>query len=229
ALYQRTRTGRGQRVEVAMRHSVLNLCRVKLRDQQRLAHGPLPEYPNGSFGSFVPRSGNASGGGQPGAALRCSPGGPNDYVYVIIQPQGWEALAAAIGRPDLAGHPDYATPEARLPRLDEVWGIVEAWTRTLTKWDVFERLEAIGVPCGPIFDTRDLIEDETLAGNGMIVEVDHPERGPYRTVGSPLRLSDSPAHITRSPLLGEHSAEVLMELCGCTSERVAELAKDGVI
>jgi len=75
ALYQRTRTGRGQRVDVAMQDSVLNLCRVKLRDQQRLKHGPLTEYPNRSFGDEVPRSGNASGGGQPGAALHWSPGG----------------------------------------------------------------------------------------------------------------------------------------------------------
>ena len=97
ALYQRTRTGRGQRVEVAMQDSVLNLCRVKLRDQQRLRHGTLTEYPNRSFGDEVPRSGNASGGGQPGAALRCAPGGANDYCYVIIQPQVWPALAAHRG------------------------------------------------------------------------------------------------------------------------------------
>ena len=75
-----------------MADSVLNLCRVKMRDQQRLKQGPLPEYPNKEFGDAVPRAGNASGGGQPGAALRCAPGGPNDYVYVIIQPPCWEPL-----------------------------------------------------------------------------------------------------------------------------------------
>jgi formyl-CoA transferase len=96
ALYQRTHTNRGQRVQVAMQDSVLNLVRVKLRDQQRLAAGPLKEYPNKEFGDFVPRSGNASGGGQPGAALKCAPGGPNDYVYVIIQPQVWAPLAKLI-------------------------------------------------------------------------------------------------------------------------------------
>src|SRR4051794_16419950 len=87
ALFQREQTGRGQRMTVAMQHAVLNLCRVKLRDQQRLAHGPLDEYPNDEFGDAVPRSGNASGGGQPGWAVRCAPGGPNDWVYVIVQPR----------------------------------------------------------------------------------------------------------------------------------------------
>src|SRR3954463_11832268 len=116
ALYQRVRTGRGQRVNVAMQHAVLNLCRVKLRDQQRLAHGPLAEYPNESFGSEVPRSGNASGGGQPGWALRCKPGGPNDYIYVISHPQVWEPLTKLIGRPELAQDPAWNTPEALLPK-----------------------------------------------------------------------------------------------------------------
>jgi len=229
ALYQRTRTGRGQRVEVAMRHSVLNLCRVKLRDHQRLYHGPLAEYPNASFADFVPRSGNASGGGQPGSALRCAPGGPNDYIYVIIQPQVWKALAHLVGRPDLADHPDYATPEARLPRLGEVWDMIEAWTMTRTKWEVFEELNALNVPCGPIFDTKDLMSDQSLVDNGMIVEVDHPKRGAYRTVGSPLRLSDSSVEVGRAPLLGEHSAEVLTGLCGYTAEEVEALSRRGVI
>lgn len=104
ALYQRTHTGRGQRVNVAMQHAVLNLCRVKLRDQQRLEHGPLAEYPhpeNTAEADEVPRSGNASGGGQPGWAVKCAPGGPNDYVYVIVQPVGWEPHPAH--RPPRAG------------------------------------------------------------------------------------------------------------------------------
>src|ERR1700736_5423841 len=119
ALYQRTNTGRGQRGQIAMRDGILNLCRVKLRDQQRLAHGPLAEYPNTEFDGFVPRSGNASGGGQPGSALRCKPGGPNDYLYVVIQPQVWEAVLAKIGRADLLGDPSYQTPQARVSRLGE--------------------------------------------------------------------------------------------------------------
>ncbi|MCG3753778.1 MULTISPECIES: formyl-CoA transferase [Amycolatopsis] len=228
ALYQRTSTGRGQRVQVAMQDAVLNLCRVKLRDQQRLAHGPLGEYPNERFGDEVPRSGNASGGGQPGWAVRCAPGGPNDYIYVIVQPVGWAPLTELIGRPELAEDPDWATPEARLSKLDKVFAMVEEWTEQRTKWEVMELLNARNIPCGPILSTKELIEDETLAELGSVVEVPHPERGAFKTVGCPLKLSDSPVEVERSPLLGEHNDEVLSEL-GYSAADVEQLRTAGVI
>jgi formyl-CoA transferase len=228
ALYQRTNTGRGQRVQVAMQEAVLNLCRVKLRDQQRLAAGPLVEYPNEHFGDEVPRSGNASGGGQPGWAVRTKGGGPNDYIYVIIQPQVWAPLAELIGRPELAQDPDWATPEVRLPKLDKVFALIEDWTELHTKWEALDALNALNVPCGPVLGTKELIEDETLADLGAIVTVDHPERGSFKTVGSPLRLSDSPVDIIRSPMLGEHTDEIYSEL-GYTSEQLALLRDAGDI
>ncbi|MEV6899472.1 formyl-CoA transferase [Amycolatopsis sp. NPDC051372] len=228
ALYQRTNTGRGQRVQVAMQDAVLNLCRVKLRDQQRLAHGPLGEYPNEVFGDEVPRSGNASGGGQPGWAVRCAPGGPNDYIYVIIQPVGWQPLTELLGQPELAEDPEWATPEARLSKLDKVFALVEQWTERHTKWEVMEQLNAHNIPCGPILSTKELIEDETLAELGSVVEIDHPERGKFKTVGCPLKLSDSPVDIGRSPLLGEHNDEVLSEL-GYATDDLERLRTAGVI
>ena len=229
ALYHRTRSGRGQRVEVAMQDSVLNLCRVKMRDQQRLKHGPLTEYPNRSFGDEVPRSGNASGGGQPGAALRCKPGGANDYCYVIIQPQIWPALARLIGRPELADDSAYATPEARIKHLDEVFGTIEQWTMQHTKHEVMRVLMEADVPCGPILSMKDLIEDSALARRGMIAEVEHPQRGTFKTVGCPLVLSDSPVEIASSPLLGEHTADVLREVMGCDDAELEQLRAEGVI
>ncbi|HUZ70911.1 MAG TPA: formyl-CoA transferase [Candidatus Saccharimonadales bacterium] len=228
ALFQRVTTGRGQRVEVAMQEAVLNLCRVKLRDQQRLAHGPLNEYPNQSFGDEVPRSGNASGGGQPGWTVRCSPGGANDYVYVIVQPLIWAPLATLIGRPELAEDPEWSTPAARLTKLDRMFALIEAWSVQYSKWEVLDRLNALNVPCGPILSTRELLEDETLAELGAVVTVDHPERGPFKTVGCPLRMSDSPVEVQRSPLLGEHNAEIYREL-GYTTAQLAELHSAGVI
>ena len=228
ALYQRTHTGRGQRVQVAMQEAVLNLCRVKLRDQQRLAHGPLKEYPNSVFGDEVPRSGNASGGGQPGWAVKCAPGGPNDYIYVIIQPPGWKPITELIGRPELAEDPEWATPQVRLSKLDKVFSLIEEWTSRLTKWEVMEKLNAHDIPCGPILSTRELIEDATLAELGSVVEVEHPERGTFKTVGCPLRLSDSPVTVERSPLLGEHTAEVLGSL-GYGEPEIAELKASGAI
>ncbi|MBE1574458.1 formyl-CoA transferase [Amycolatopsis roodepoortensis] len=228
ALYQRTNTGRGQRVQVAMQDAVLNLCRVKLRDQQRLAHGPLGEYPNDVFGDEVPRSGNASGGGQPGWAVKCAPGGPNDYIYVIIQPVGWAPITRLIGKPELAEDPDWATPEARLSKLDKAFGMIEEWTEKHTKWEVMEALNAHNVPCGPILSTKELAEDATLAELGSVVEVDHPERGAFKTVGCPLKLSDSPVEVERSPLLGEHNAEVFGEL-GYGEDDLDRLRAAGVI
>lgn len=228
ALYQRIGTGRGQRVQVAMQEAVLNLCRVKLRDQQRLAHGPLLEYPNAKFEDEVPRSGNASGGGQPGWAVRCAPGGPNDYIYVIIQPPVWASLAELIGRPELADDPDWSTPEARLHKLDKVFAVIEDWTGRHGKWEVLEAFNARDIPCGPVLSTKELIEDDTLAELGAVVTVDHPERGPFKTVGCPVRLSDSPVQIDRSPLLGEHNEEVFGEL-GYSSDQLAELRSAGVI
>ena len=232
ALYQRTHTGRGQRVQISMRAGILNLCRVKMRDQQRLEHGPLAEYPNKEFGDFVPRSGNASGGGQPGWALRCKPTtekGANAWIYVVIQPQVWEPLCKLIGREDLIEHPDFATPEARLPHLQEVFDIIEEWTQTKTKWEAFTALNSANVPCGPVLSTKDLIEDEGLWAEGLLVDVEHPERGNYTTVGCPFTLSESPVHITRSPLLGEHNAEVLQELLDTTDGELERLTEAGAV
>jgi formyl-CoA transferase len=229
ALVQRNSTGRGQRVTVAMQHAVLNLCRVKLRDQQRLAHGPLNEYPNEQFTDEVPRSGNASGGGQPGWAVKCSPGGPNDYIYVIVQPPGWAPIAKLIGRPELAEDPEWSTPAARLPKLDKMFQLIEEWSSRLTKWDALAELNALNVPCGPILSTKELIEDASLADNNMVVTVDHPERGSFKTVGCPIKLSDSPVKVETSPLLGQHNEDVYVRELGLAPERFAELKTQGVI
>jgi len=228
ALYQRVQTGKGQRVTVAMQDAVLNLTRVKLRDQQRLAHGPLNEYPNDKFGDEVPRAGNASGGGQPGWAVKCAPGGPNDYIYVIVQPPGWAPISALIGRPELATEPSWSTPEARLSKLDEMFAMIEKWTEQHTKYEVMEKLNAVNVPCGPILSTKELIEDETLAELGAIVEVTHPQRGTFKTVGNPIKMSDSPFDVETSPALGEHNADVFGQL-GIDASELEQLRSAGVV
>jgi formyl-CoA transferase len=228
ALFQRTSTGKGQRVTVAMQEAVLNLARVKLRDQQRLTHGPLREYPNDSFNGAVPRSGNASGGGQPGWALRCAPGGPNDYIYVIVQPPGWAPIAQLIGKPELAEDPDWATPAARLDKLDKMFALIEQWTEQHTKFEVMDKLNALNVPCGPIMSTAELIADETLADLGAVVEVEHPQRGTFKTVGCPIKLSDSPVEVQTSPGLGEHNSTIYGSL-GIDTAELSELKAAGVI
>jgi formyl-CoA transferase len=232
ALFQRETTGKGQRVICAMQDAVLNLCRVKLRDQQRLAAGPLmeyPQYPNGVFGASVPRAGNASGGGQPGWAVRTKGGGPNDYIYVIIQPPGWEPLMKLCGRPELIVDPEWATPEKRLPKLDKCFEIIEQWTLTLDKLEVMRRLNEFDVPCGPILDMGEIAGEQALRKTGTVVEVDHPKRGKFLTVGNPIKLSDSPTEVKRSPLLGEHTEEILKSVVGWSEAEIESARKEGAI
>ncbi|PWJ83792.1 formyl-CoA transferase [Pseudaminobacter salicylatoxidans] len=235
ALFQRTKTGRGQKVSAAMQDGVLNLCRVKLRDQQRLEHGPLKEYSQFGegipFGDAVPRAGNDSGGGQPGRILKCKgwETDPNAYIYFITQAPVWEAICDVIGEPEWKTHPDYAKPATRLPRLTEIFGRIEQWTMTKTKFEVMDILNAKDIPCGPILSMKELAEDQSLRATGTIVEVDHPVRGKYLSVGNPIKLSDSPTEVMRSPLLGEHTQEILRDVLGFDDRRIDEIGASGAI
>ena len=234
ALYQRKTTGRGQKVLAAMQDSVLNLCRVKLRDQQRMAHGPMkeyPQYPHGEFGDTVPRAGNASGGGQPGWILKCKGWhtDPNAYIYFIAQAPVWKSICKVIGREEWITDPDYATPAARLPRLTEIFATVEDWTKTMTKFEVMEHLNKFDIPCGPILSMKEIAEDRSLYATGTLVEVEHPTRGSYLTVGNPIKLSDSPTEVKRSPLLGEHTDEILRDVLGFDDRRILEIRDTGAL
>jgi formyl-CoA transferase len=215
ALMQRHATGQGQHVEVSMQDAVVNLIRVSLRDHQR-------------FGKPMERTGNQLGAGVPGTTYRCAPGGPNDYVFVFVQQQMWHPLLRALGREDLIGDARYETGEARWQRRDEVNAMVEAWTSTRSKHEVMRILAGAGVPCGACLDTGEVLTDPHLKSRDMIVELQHPVRGGYVTVGNPIKLSDSPTTITPAPLLGEHRHEILREL-GYADADIAGLAKDGAI
>ncbi|MEO0799313.1 MAG: formyl-CoA transferase [Pseudomonadota bacterium] len=229
ALFQREKTGRGQKVLAAMQDGVLNLCRVKLRDQQRLDAGPLKEYSQFGagvpFGEATPRAGNDSGGGQPGRILKCKgwETDPNAYTYFITQAPAWEKICDVIGEPDWKTQPGYATPPERLDKLNAIFDRIEQWTMTKTKFEVMEICNPLDIPVGPILSMKEIAEDEGLKATGTIVEVDHPERGSYLTVGCPIKMSDSPAEVKRSPLLGEHTDEVLTEVLGYAGEDLARV------
>ncbi len=235
ALFHREKSGKGQRVLAAMQDGVLNLCRVKLRDQQRLEHGPLKEYSqfgqNIEFGEATPRAGNDSGGGQPGWIVKCKgwETDPDAYVYFITQAAVWGNICDLIGEPDWKEHPDYAKPEARLDKIPQIFDRIEEWTKTKTKFEVMEACNPLNIPCGPILSMKELAEEPSLRETGTIVEVDHPTRGAYLTVGNPVKLSDSPADVKRSPLLGEHTDEILTEVLNMGSEDIAAAKAEGAV
>ena len=217
ALQQRHATGKGQQVEVSMQDAIVNIIRVSLRDHQR-------------FGQAMPRRGNQASQTVPSTLYPCAGGGPNDYVFINAwEPPQWRAMTGAMGRPELADDPRFATSEARWENRTALNAIIEEWTGARNKHAVMQLLGAAGVPCGAVQDTGEVLADPHLKAREMIVEIDYPTRGPYQTVGCPVKLSDSPASLTRPPLLGEHTAELLGALCGLDPAEVKRLKDDGVV
>ena len=234
ALRHRDKTGKGQKVAVSMQDAVLNLCRVKLRDQLRLDRlGYLeeyPQYPHGKFTDVVPRGGNAGGGGQPGWVLKCKgwETDPNAYIYFTIQGQAWAPICDAIGKPQWKDDPDYMTAKARQPHITAIFATIEEWLQDKTKFEAVDILRKFDIPCSPVMSMKEIANDPSLRASGTITEVDHKERGKYLTVGSPIKFSGMTVEITGSPLLGEHTDEVLAGL-GYSKDQVAALHTAGAV
>jgi formyl-CoA transferase len=215
ALQQRHSTGRGQHVEVSMQDAVVNICRVSLRDHQRFGHPP-------------PRTGNQLGRNVPGTTYACAPGGPDDYVFIYAQPQMWPALLGVLMRPELADDARFKTLEARWENRSALDAIIAAWTRQRSKHEVMRLLGEAGVPCGACQDTGEVLADPHLKAREMIVDVDYPQRGTYQTVGCPVKLSASPVSVSRPPLLGEHTDQLLAKLCSLAPTDLRTLHEDGI-
>ena len=228
ALMQRQKTGKGQKVSCSMQDAVLNLCRVKLRDQQRLDKiGYLeeyPQYPHGSFTDVVPRGGNAGGGGQPGWVLKCKgwETDPNAYIYFTIQGHAWEPITKALGKPEWATDPAYMTAEARQDKIFDIFATIEDWLKDKTKYEAVDILRKFDIPCAPVLSMKELAASPDLRKSGSIVEVDHKVRGKYLTIGSPIKFSDLEIEVKPSPVLGEHTDEVLADL-GYNADDIAKL------
>jgi formyl-CoA transferase len=229
AIMGRQKTGKGQKVAVSMQDAVLNLCRVKLRDQQRLDKlgflKEYPQYPHGTFTDVVPRGGNAGGGGQPGWVLKCKgwETDPNAYIYFTVQDHAWPPICKALGREEWIDDPAYNTPDARQDKIFDIFATIEEWLKDKTKFEAVDYLRKFDIPCAPVLSMKELANDESLRKSGSIVEVEHKGRGDkYLTVGSPIKFSDMTPNIVASPLLGEHTDEVLAGL-GYTTEQIAAL------
>jgi formyl-CoA transferase len=217
AIVQRQATGVGQRVEVAQQDAVVNLIRIRFRDSYLT-------------GKATPRLGTRSQVTAPSNLYRCRPFGPNDYVYVhCATVEMWKALVGVLGRPELGDDPRFKDRRSRAEHQTDIDAMVEAWTEKRTKHEAMETLGAVGVPCGAVLDTSELLADSSLAERGMMTPIDHPARGRVTFPGNPVRLSASPTTVTPSPLLGEHNEEIYGTRLGCTAEELSVLKRDGVI
>ncbi|MCH2336561.1 MAG: CoA transferase [Pseudomonadales bacterium] len=220
ALFQRTVTGRGQKVEVAMQDAMVNYCRIAYSKQ--LMSNEACE-----------RSGNALFlGNAPCEVFRCKPGGLNDYVFIYTSRANniqWELLCDVIGRPELKEEPRFSTPIKRGDHVDEINKHVENWTSNFTKFEAMEKLGAVGVPCGAVMDTKELSDDSTMRDREIFVEVDHPVRGRVLMPGWPVKMTDSHVKVTASPLLGADSSEVYAEWLDLSTDELTALKSEGVI
>jgi formyl-CoA transferase len=217
AYIQRERTGKGQKVEVAMQEAVLNFVRVPM------------------MGTYItkrptPRLGNRIPGGGPADLYKCAPGGDNDYCYILCtSPEMFENLCKAMGRPELIDDDRFQAGKNRAQNVEALTEIINEWTGRHTKHETMKILGEAGVPCGAVLDSVELLNDPHLKERGMIVTIQHPTRGEFTMPGCPVRLEHSPAEVKAAPLLGQHNAEVYRELLGLGGGQIDELKREGII
>jgi len=216
ALFDRARSGKGRRLQVAMQDSVMHYSRGGFITQART-------------GKAAPRRPAANN--PPGGIYSCKPGGPNDYVYLSTSranPEHWPRLLKLIGREDLIGHERYATPDARMQREAEVDAIVTGWTKERTKQEAMAQLSAVGVPAGAVLDTQELIDEPSFYDRGILQQITHGERKMVMPTW-PVRFDGVPTKVEPAPLLGEHTTEVLSDWLGLDAAAVAQLRQDGIV
>lgn len=213
ALWQRQRDGVGQKVELSMMEAVTNYTRVPMT-RREISGDPAPPYGDGLT--------------APTGLFPCKPGGRSDWVWVVVAGGRMrKALMETIGRPDLI-KPDTTRTISR-DEGDEIRQAIEAWTSQRTKFEVMDKMREVGVPSGPVLDSGEIFANEHLRERGMLVDIEHPTRGPMTLLGCPIRLSESPAVHRRAPLLGEHTVEVLAEELGLAATEVEALAQSGIV
>jgi formyl-CoA transferase len=221
ALYQREKTGVGQRVEVVMQEVVANFCRVSFASN--MLHDKAAE-----------RNGNQSvlASTAPSGAYPCAGGGLNDYCFIYSTRAGsrhWERILSMIGRDDLQNDERFASPEARYKNRAVIDEMISAWTKQHDKFEVMRICGENGVPAGPVLDTKDLQEDPDMLKRGMFVTVTHPSQGDFIMPGFPVKLSDSEVKVVCSPVLGADTNDVYGGLLGRTPDQIEALRREKAI
>ena len=219
ALYQRMTTGRGQHIQIAMRDAMLNYCRTPMSRQAGMTEQ-------------LPRSGNTISGTAPGGLYKCAPGGIDDWCYIYASrgnEDHWRRLAKAIGRDDLIGDPRMKDPVTRGQHREIIDAALNEWTSKRTKQEVTEIIAGVGVPCGAVMTTLELLHDPDLHARGMMQTIEHPVRGPVTVSGGPLRMSDTKVALKCAPVLGADCEAIYGQWLGCTADEVKEMKQAKVI
>ena len=215
ALRQRDNTGQSQWVEVSMQDAVVNLMRIRMLDT--LADGkPLARMGNRIWEA-------------PSMIFPCHPGGPDDYIGLVLSGDSWDTILAVTGRAELIGDERYATHEGRCEHAAEVEEIISGWTNTVTKREAMEILVPLGVACGMVQDTAEVLDDKHLQVREMVVRMEDEARGEYLALGNPIKIASNDMEIEPPPLLGQHAGEVLESLLGLNDGDIARLRDGGVI
>ena len=217
AFIQKQRTGTGQRIEISMQEAMTYYMRT------RVATG------SGWGTQAAGRSGTA-GGLPPVDLYPCKPFGPNDWIYLMPITSGhWDELCAVIDRPDLTVDERYASPRDRISRADEVYEIFASWTRERTKTEAMEQLADAGVPCSAVLDTAELHTDPHLVERGFVHQLDLPVHGEVPLLGFAPRMSESEVPLQAPPLLGEHTADLLEQDLGLSTDEITKLKESGAV
>ncbi len=214
AYVQQQRDGVGQLIDMSMQEASLTFMKTR----------PVTEWATGR-----PILRRGSRGGAPTGMYPCAPGGPNDYVYIhVATTRMWDALCVGIDKPQLADDPRFATGRTRAENAEQLRVEIEEWTCARGKFEVMHELAAKDIPVSAVFDTADVFADPHLRARDFIQSLDHPVAGEIKLMASPLRLSESNVPLTRAPLLGEQTDEVLAEL-GLSPAEVQDLRAQSVV
>ncbi len=221
ALYKRRETGEGHRLQVAMQDAILHYMRIPFSTQGLT--GKAAER----GGSKVPGIVNAPMGLYP-----CAPGGTNDYVYIMTSranPEHWDRLLTLVGREDLIGDERYLTPADRVAHEPEVDEVIAAWTRSRSKYDAMKAVGEAGIPAGAVLDTEELNSDITFEERGVMQTMVHPVHRPFKMPAWPVRVDGKATRLKSSPMLGEHTDQVISDWLGLNDAAIAELKTDGAL
>ncbi|MBE0611533.1 MAG: CoA transferase [Dehalococcoidia bacterium] len=224
ALRYRNRTGKGQCIELPQLESVVNTLGTAV--VERLANGTNPT-----------RTGNRNPNAAPHGAFRCaddpdSVGSLDRWVVVACRDDAeWERAAGALGHPEAAADPKFATFAARKQNEDELESLIGSWTKDQKAEAACAALQAAGVPAGVVQNSQDLLErDEHMKSRGYYQYVEHPEAGREAHDGPAFVLSETPGYIAGpAPLMGEHTMDVCERIIGLNMDEVADLLAEGVL